>query len=230
MHRFYWPPDDPPITAEGTAVRGDLLSHFAATRLEDGEAVECFNEEGLRAGCRVKRDGRRWLVALAPEVALLPAPVLSRKVAVWMATFDPARFDWAAEKLTELGVSEIGAFKSDRSNAQVRSEDRLRRVMIRAAEQCGRIDIPRYGEAKSLKEIATEGSLVLEIPGRVVTEPLSSVALALAIRLIVGPEGGWSDAEKEWLATAPVKFVHLVPSVLRAETAAIAAASIALSR
>lgn len=230
MHRFYWPPEETPITGEGVPVRGDLATHFAATRLDDGEAIECFNDQGFRSGCRAVKDGRRWLVRIDPDIRLPDSPVPARRLTVWMAAFDPSRFDWAAEKLTELGVAAIGVFPAQRSNAPVRGGDRLRRLMIRAAEQSGRTDIPGYRELKSLEEIP-EGAFLLEIPGRIPTRPLASAELPGELHLVVGPEGGWSDAERKWILGRPsVRPVHLVNTSLRAETAAIAAAALVLGR
>ncbi len=230
MHRFYWPPDEP-APGTDTQVRGELATHFAASRIEDGETVECFNEKGLRIACRARRDGRRWAITALPGVPLPPVPVPNRRVTVWMAAFDASRFDWAAEKLTELGAAAIGVFRSERSNAQTRNEERVRRLMIRAAEQSGRADLPDHLEAKSLEAVLEDRDVfVLEIPGRTESQPLAAAELPPVLSIVTGPEGGWSTRELELLRSKGVRFVHLVPPVLRAETAAIAAAAIVLSR
>lgn len=229
MHRFYWPPEVPPPSADGTIITGELASHLAAVRLEAGEVVECFNERGYRCACRIGRDARRFTLTPDPSTELPAPPVPRKKLTVWIPAIEPARFDWAAEKLTELGVERIGVFRADRTNAHPRSAERIRRVMIRAVEQSGRMTIPVWLEAKTLDDILDMHPIILEIPGRENSVPLSGLILDPELSLVVGPEGGWSPGELERFHRTDCRFAHLVPSTLRAETAAVSAAAIVLS-
>lgn len=101
--------------------------------------------------------------------------------------------------------------------------------MIRAVEQSGRVTIPVWLEAKTLDDILDMHPIILEIPGRGNSVPLSGLILDSELSLMVGPEGGWSPGELERFRRTGYQLAHLVPSTLRAETAAVSAAAVILS-
>ncbi len=228
MHRLYWSTDWPPPTPDGVAAPEPVAAHLSALRLSPGERIECFSGPERRFCCRAEKTRRGWAVKVVPG-ELDPPPVPPRcRLSVWLPAIDAARFDWAVEKLTELGVAEIGLLQTERSQHRGRPAGRIERVAIRAAEQSGRVDLPLIAEPRPLLEIAAPPVLVLDRPG-------ATVALAAgarpagAVSLVVGPEGGWTGSERKLVAERGARFYHLVPTTLRTETAAVTGAGVVLA-
>lgn len=150
------------------------------------------------------------------------------------------RMDITVQKATELGVRHISPVLSERSVVRLdaaRAARRLahwRAIATSACEQCGRNRIPQIDSPVRLPEWLrdTPG----ESESRVVLQPGSSRSLegiapdSGEITILVGPEGGFSEAELELVGSAGFAAASLGPRVLRTETAAIAAIAILQSR
>ena len=145
-----------------------------------------------------------------------PAP----EIAIAFALTKGDKPELVVQKLTELGVDRIVPFFAERSvvrwddeRAQ-RNLDRLRRVAREAAMQSRRVTLPAITDVASVASIGAQGFVRADRGG----VPLSLACASVAI----GPEGGWSDDEcRSWPGS-----VSLAATVLRAETAAIAAAAV----
>ena len=151
-----------------------------------------------------------------PEHQERPTP----SVTVAFAPVKGDRPEWVTQKLTELGVDRIIVLRTARSvvrwegDRDQRATDRLRRVAREAAAQCRRPWLPEVLGTVGLDELGAlvGGPIALARPGG--DRPsLGHPAVA------VGPEGGWDEAEIERFEAS----VGLGPTVLRAETAALAA-------
>lgn len=142
------------------------------------------------------------------------------------------RMDFALQKAVELGVQAIRPVFTARSNVQLdgeRLDKRLghwRGVISAACEQCGRNRLPALAAPVRIE------ALLAEAAGdglRLMLDPLAVHGLrriaapAGPVTLLVGPEGGLTDAERTAAAAAGWQGVHLGPRVLRTETAGIAA-------
>jgi 16S rRNA (uracil1498-N3)-methyltransferase len=129
------------------------------------------------------------------------------------------RPEWVTQKLTEVGVDRIVPLRAARSVVRWegdrgrRAVARLNRVAREAAAQCRRSWLPEVTEVTSLDHLASlvDGSLRLAQPGG------CRVSLAHPV-VAVGPEGGWDAGELDRFGSG----VGLGPTVLRAETAAVA--------
>jgi 16S rRNA (uracil1498-N3)-methyltransferase len=130
-----------------------------------------------------------------------------------------------------LGATSVTFVRTERSvvGAELR-EERLRAVMLDAARQCGRGDLPELSPLVSLERAlqASDGLGVLLDPNaeQSLVELLRSVAPSQPMALAVGPEGGFSEAEAQRLRAAGFQPVRLAPFVLRTELAAVAALSV----
>lgn len=131
--------------------------------------------------------------------------------------------DWVLQKCTELGVSHFIPLLADRSEKTGFNPDRAERIVIEASEQCGRSDIPTIREpmhiSTALEELAEKVQLYI-------CEQASDDALVSSgdsVGVLIGPEGGWSDAEKQLFIDQNLKHLRLHDFTLRAETAAISA-------
>lgn len=135
------------------------------------------------------------------------------------------RPELVVQKLTELGVDRILVMSSERSVVRWRGEraerhlERLRRVARSAAEQCRRLSLPVVEQADLASVLGGGGVALADVDGR----PPAAGDAGFA----VGPEGGWTDAERDLARSFGAPSVALGDNVLRAETAAIAAAVVA---
>ena len=147
--------------------------------------------------------------------------------------------EWAIEKCTELGVSRIVPVIARRTDAHLASAatkraERWRRIALQAAEQSRRATAPEIDAPIKLQEAASVTSCDLRVVLaeseqrtllREVVAPLPGGGIVLA----VGPEGGWAEDELEFFQKAGWIAASLGSTILRAETAAIAATAIAIS-
>ena len=126
----------------------------------------------------------------------------------------------------------MSSFSPDRSEKKDINEERLQKIVIEASEQCGRGDIPvilPVTELSSLTEnLPTHDLLLVSQMGGESLHNLGKVDKATNIALFVGPEGGWSPAEIEHFKVHNIPVYSLGDHILRAETAAMAIASLLL--
>lgn len=149
------------------------------------------------------------------------------------AIFKFDRFEWMIEKATELGVARVIPVIATRTErgldkAAHKRVERWRRIGLEASQQSRRDHLPEIDDAVSWKEALAASAnyryALEENPGAM---PLASAfpfvrAASDTVALLVGPEGGWTDEERAQFAAAGWIPVSLGPSILRAETAAIA--------
>jgi len=227
----------PQIRDNTAELSGNDARHLARVlRAEPGQHYEI--SDGARvylaeiAFVEKERIAFRILRALDPQ----PAAVCLTLCAA-LIKFD--RFEWLIEKATELGVAAIVPVDTARTEkglmeASRKRMERWRRIAREASQQARRLGPPEIGQANSLAAVldmpATGRYFLDEQPG---APPLLSAIPALAGRaatdtllLLTGPEGGWTDAERAAIVNAGWTRVSLGPLILRAETAAIAAAGL----
>jgi 16S rRNA (uracil1498-N3)-methyltransferase len=218
VHRFFVGGEHAP--GETVALDpGDRRHVERVLRLRPGAGFEIVDAAGaLFAGVRGEGGLVRLAELLEPPVGAAAAPT------VWLALAG-ARADVAVEKLTELGVAAIGALRADRGRGEPRLE-RWQRLAAAAARQSKRRGLPQLLGPARIDEVALDGRAVLldhEAP-----DAAAFVARRDAI-LLVGPEAGWSERERGLARAAGVPLARLGEGqVLRSETAAIAAAALAL--
>lgn len=139
--------------------------------------------------------------------------------------------DWVLQKCTELGVSHFLPLLAERSEKTGFNLERAQKIVIEAAEQCGRSDIPNVREpmlvTTALDELA--GKIILHVAEQQSEQdsqlPSSNHHLPDARGVLIGPEGGWSDSEKQLFKDHELHHLNLHNFTLRAETAAVAAVS-----
>ncbi|WP_439887183.1 16S rRNA (uracil(1498)-N(3))-methyltransferase [Pseudomonas sp. MBLB4123] len=142
------------------------------------------------------------------------------------------RMDWAIQKATELGASEISPIVSERCEVRLkdeRADKRLahwRQVAISASEQCGRSVLPVIHPPIALGEWLQRVEAQLKLVLHPVAEPLASHARPESLAFLIGPEGGLADAEVSQAQAAGFYAARLGPRVLRTETAPVAALAV----
>lgn len=143
------------------------------------------------------------------------------------------RMDWAIQKATELGATEITPIVSERCEVRLKDERadkrtaHWRQIAISACEQCGRSVLPQINAPITLTEWLQDVEAELKLVLHPVAEPLASHARPASLAFLIGPEGGLSDAEVEQARGAGFHAARLGPRVLRTETAPVVALSVA---
>ncbi|TCZ64328.1 16S rRNA (uracil(1498)-N(3))-methyltransferase [Roseicella aquatilis] len=196
-------------------------------RRAPGDAVLLFNgSDGEWAGRIVLL--RKDRCSIIPERQIRPqdpAPACR----LLMAAVKRDAMDWMAEKATELGIGLIQPVLTRRSITDRVNTARLGGIAQEAAEQCGRLTVPRVAAVAPLHAVldAWDGTPLLVGDERRESPPLAVAARALQPGVpwawLVGPEGGFERAELDDLRRrAFVSTTSLGPRILRAETAALA--------
>jgi len=168
----------------------------------------------------------------------LPSHDSSRELSLIVASPKPERASWLVEKATELGVTRIAWLQCSRSARRFSDSVLARhgRIAIAALEQCGGATLPVVSGPHEWSELG--GLLgVLDrwwtldtagAPGGVAESDVA-FAGARALGLVIGPEGGWSDAERAELEALGGAFWSLGERTLRVETAAVVGAGLLLA-
>ena len=209
-HAFVTDPEAPELDADD---RHHLLR---VLRVRPGEEVTVSDGAGRWRPCRLGPHG-----ALEPtgDVVVVPRPGPAVGVALALTKGD--RPELGVQKLTELGVDRILPFVADRSVARwegdraERHVARLRRVAREAAVQARLTILPEVTDLSDFPSVAG-------LPGAALCDRGGGPPGLDRPVLLVGPEGGWSDAERD----RGLPVVGLGPTILRAETAAIAAGAL----
>lgn len=128
--------------------------------------------------------------------------------------------DWVLQKATELGVSHFIPLLADRSEKTGFNMERANKIVIEAAEQCGRSDIPLVRDAMHIANAVAQYKNKIAL--YVCEQGTESQSLASQdIGVLIGPEGGWSESEKQLFSDSELAHLQLHDFTLRAETAAI---------
>jgi 16S rRNA (uracil1498-N3)-methyltransferase len=199
-------------------------AHYLATvlRRAEGDPVHLFNGQ----------DGE-WLGHISAlrrnRISFLLETRIREQVAeddLWLlfALLKRDTTDLVVEKATELGASVIQPVITERTNTPRVNEDRLMAIATEAAEQCERLTVPAMRSPRSLAAVLAEwrGNRPLFVAVERSAAPLLQ-GCPEPCALLVGPEGGFSSAERDALGRLPfVVLASLGPRVLRAETACLA--------
>jgi 16S rRNA (uracil1498-N3)-methyltransferase len=201
-------------------------------RLRPGELVTAADGDGAWRPYRLAAvDGGTVRLEATGATDREPAP--SARLAVAFALTKGEKPDFTVQKLTELGIDRIVPVVAERSvsrpggaKARVVTE-RWRRIAREAARQCRRATVPGVEEVGALTGLAGHPGLVVAVRGGCPAARLPDPE-AGEVLVVIGPEGGLAENEIEELD--PWARLDLGPTVLRAETAAIAAATLVAAR
>lgn len=207
-----------------------------ALRLGEGATVQVFDGRGgeFRASIRaVERKSVRLLLEGSVENHL-ESPL---RIHLGIGISRGERFDWVVQKATELGVSAISPLQTERVEVKLKGERELRKqrhwqqVAIAACEQCGRNRLPTLHEPRPLDQwLGSTGGERRFVLHHRSGATLSGGASATSVCLLVGPEGGLTEAEIARALDAGFEALALGPRVLRTETAPVAALAILQAR
>jgi 16S rRNA (uracil1498-N3)-methyltransferase len=232
-----WPPQSTPrLFVETALAPGEIRldgpqAHYliSVMRAKAGAPVKLFDDATGEWLGVVRSAGRRDLILDVTEQLRAREAVPD----LWLcaAPIKKGRIDWVAEKACELGVARLMPVLTRRTVIDRLNLERLRAHMIEAAEQCGRTALPELAEpvklAALLRDWPVDRALFFadETGGVPAIEAMRARPGPAAI--LIGPEGGFDDAEREAVRALPQAVgIALGPRILRADTAAAAAVTL----
>ncbi|MCB9560418.1 MAG: 16S rRNA (uracil(1498)-N(3))-methyltransferase [Kofleriaceae bacterium] len=220
------------LAAGRAEVSGDDHHYlFRVRRLAPGAAVVVFDGEGHEADAVVEAvEAARATLRIGPA-RVEPAP--RPRLTVIQGLIKGERMDWCVQKLVEVGVDEIvvvatarAVVRLDAARAASRTA-RLQAIAREAAKQARRATVPTVtlapGGVAAAAAAADEELKLLCHPGAAASLGAHLGTAAASVVLLVGPEGGLAPEEVEAAASAGFEAVRLGATVLRAETAGVAA-------
>ncbi|GAA0275441.1 16S rRNA (uracil(1498)-N(3))-methyltransferase [Alteraurantiacibacter aestuarii] len=237
-----WPPRsaprlfvDGPLSAGSQITLDGPQAHYLlrVMRVGEGDGVILCDDLTGEWSARVVSASKRNLV-------LDPVELLRKREAVpdfWLcpALLKKDRFDMVLEKATELGVARIVPVLTRRCVADKLNAERARAIVTEAAEQCARTALPELAEVTKLDALLRDWpeDRALFFADELATgQGGESAAKAFAAHtgpaaLVIGPEGGFDDAERDAIRAHPqARPISLGPRILRGETAAVASTAL----
>lgn len=208
----------------------DAANHVGRVlRMQAGESVTLFNGDGYDYSGVIHAVGKKTVsVALhAREFRDVESPL---KIHLGQGISRGDRMDFAIQKAVELGVTEITPLFTERCGVKLDAEraekkrEQWQKIVIAACEQSGRAVVPVVHPLTNLSNWLAQQTDELKLtldPWTSAT--IKGLAPTQALRLVIGPEGGFSDAEVLATTHAGFQAVRLGPRVLRTETAALTA-------
>lgn len=232
MTRRRWIADE--SSGNRAALTGEHADHLVRVlRARIGQEFDIAAGASVRRGRIISISPARVEFDLGEEIST----TASVKLTLLLSIFKFDRMEWAIEKCTELGVSRIVPVIARRTDAHLISAsakrvERWRKIALQAAEQSRRAAAPEVSDSIKQEEIESFSDglrVVLSESERqtqlreVLASPVEEIFIA------IGPEGGWTEEELQLFDDAGWISASLGATILRAETAAIAATAIAMS-
>ena len=224
------------LSAGAEIALADAQSHYLkhVLRLKPGAALQLFNgHDGSEYRAVLVANGKRLRAQVEAKIANDSDSDFDCTLLQGLGRSDHT--DWIIQKATELGVSRIHLFHAQRSQSRLKSKQlekkmqHWRGVAISACEQSGRNRLPPIHFIDDFDQALSGGEsgdkFLLDFDGESLAASLN--AGLDSIVLLIGPEGGFNSDEIEKARQAGFRPVTLGPRVLRTETAAISAITIA---
>jgi 16S rRNA (uracil1498-N3)-methyltransferase len=232
MTRRRWIADE--VSGTHAALIGNHAEHLTRVlRARVGEEFEISIGARVHRGRITAIEKSRVEFELGDEIPDRAIP----HVTVVLSIFKFDRLEWAIEKCTELGVARIVPVIAHHTEANLASaahkrRERWQRIALQASEQSRRTSPPEICPPLKLKEaVALPGGTRIVLAESEQTLMLKDALRASSgeIVLAFGPEGGWTEAEIDLFREAGWVSASLGSTILRAETAAVAALAVAMS-
>lgn len=232
-----------PLAAGATLELGSRAGQHLVRvlRLGPGAALTVFDGSGHEHAATIAST-RDTQVQVRIGEALVPAAESPLAITLAQGVSRGERMDYAIQKATELGVARIAPLLCERSVVKLDAEQAARKlehwqgVAAAAAEQSGRAVVPRIDAPRRYLDHLGAAAAPGAGGARLVLAPLADAGVAALparlerIELLIGPEGGFSDAELHAAAHVGYAALRLGPRILRTETAAAAAIAVLQAR
>ena len=226
------------------------LSHqlFKVLRLKVEETVVLFDGDGMEYVSRIasmRKDGAVFHIEKSFPSIVLPKTILH----IYSSLIKKDKLEWVMQKCTEMGAASFHPIIADRSEKLGFDKNRAEKIVREAAEQSGWGRVPEVfapvkmemamesAENPVVLEGGTNRSAVADLFARKLASedgssnsPLKQISADLPknISIFIGPEGGWSESEKEYFSARKIQTLSLGEETLRAETASVAVSALLL--
>jgi len=240
LRRFYAPKIAFATDGNTVALGADEARHaLDVLRLGLGDELFVFDGAGNEYRCAIAELTSRSATLNVLEQVKPASPESPLHLALAVALLKGEKFDLVVQKATELGVTRLAPLITARADVRIREPgdarkkaDRWARIAFESAKQCGRAQLMLVDPPMNLDEFfrsITDVQMKLTYTARD-GDPHADLARmdlkAARIAAMVGPEGGWTDGELKQASANGGKLVTLGGRILRAETAAIAVATL----
>ncbi|TAK55380.1 MAG: 16S rRNA (uracil(1498)-N(3))-methyltransferase [Dehalococcoidia bacterium] len=235
--------DPATLAGDEVTLAGDLAHRLTKVlRLRPGAEIALFDGSGREATVRIEGADERTVQASVVERYDGP-PEPRVRLNLYQSITKGERFEWLLEKGTEIGVARFVPLIAARAVVMTKGEgnraQRWRRIVVEAAEQCGRSAVPEIGEPVRFDAAVASAPGVLLLPYEAAGDFAPSVQSALSadidalfalseVSVFIGPEGGFEPAEVAAAAAAGAAVVTMGARVLRSETAGLVAATLVM--
>lgn len=225
---------DPLIVDNEVQLSSDATNHIVnVLRLKPGHPLVLFHGDDSEYSAELIVSEKRRAIALV-DAKLSISVESSLSIHLGQGVSRGDRMDLVMQKAVELGVTEITPLITERCGVKLSKErwekkhSQWQKIITGACEQCGRNRIPILHPPAELSEWTSESTNQL----RLTLHPKAEKSIRhlqvppKGVRLLIGPEGGFSDQEVYLTEETGFQTVQLGPRVLRTETAALAAISV----
>ena len=226
---------DAPLNVGGRIELDDDAAHYVRTvlRLKTGDAIVLFNGQGGEYPSRFSEVSRK---NVRVEIEQFDARDVESplRVNLGMGISRGDRMDWAVQKAVELGVTSLTPLMTERCVTKLTDAKKIQRwqhwqhIVQHAAEQSGRTRVPQLGDITDyLDWVDKQDGLKLFFDPHATQSLADLTPNDQRVTLLSGPEGGFSDAEREIAKDAGFIPVKMGARILRTETAVLSALSAA---
>ncbi len=220
----------PVLPAPGpSSVDGELAHHLGRVlRVQPGETIRLGDGAGGTAECAVRTVHKQRIEL--DVLAIRSEPAARPRVLLAFAPPKLQRAEWLFEHGTEVGVAVFAPVWTERTRPHGERPERWQRIVAAAAGQCDRAWLPQLRTAADLPAFLQSSDLPRHrVLADAAGEPLTAADSADEVCLLVGPEGGFSAAERQAAIAAGFQPRRFGPHVLRTETAAAIGAALLMS-
>ena len=197
-------------------------------RLREKDKLILFNGESREFLCHLSHvEKKKSIVQIESELENNTTSPLNIELGLSLIKND--KFDFAIQKSVELGVTSITPLSAERSTIKLDAKREIKRqahwqgIIQSACEQSGRNRLPTLNPIATISKWLNQS----DIPGIVfeptATTPLSKIKISDKVRIIIGPEGGFTEQELQDISQHAFNKIKIGPRILRAETAAVTA-------
>ena len=226
LHRFFVEKKIPNSGTFDITNENPLNQWRNVLRMEACDKAILFDGGGDEALCEFVSLSKNLaeLKVIEKKHGLVP----KREVTLYVALIKKDNFEMVLEKATELGVSHIIPVLCARSEKKAVNYERTKKIVREAAEQSGRATVPEISEILKIDNIPHKNIVVFDPRGEISAREFFAKHNSAPISVLIGPEGGFTDDEIAFFIFHKIPIVTTGSQILRAETAAIVALTLAL--
>lgn len=241
LHRFYI---ENPIEKKIVIYDKELLHQWVKVfRFKVGDKIIIFNGDGSEYEYFFELITKNEaIIILEKELGGSTSKLVGTELHIFQSIIKKDNFEFVVEKCTEIGVSGFYPIISERSEKKNLNIERLNKIAKEASEQSGKIKLPKIFDVENLEKAIEnfDGKLfcldfdgedfkkIIDLSKNNPSQIKNTFDGAGKIGILIGPEGGWTDNEREFFKQKNIKSISFGSQILRAETASIVSSALIL--